>query len=329
MAYQRERDVAVTAVRQAASLCRQVQSQMQMTVMTKSDRSPVTIADYGSQALICRQLEQAFAADVVVGEEGCAELRQPEHRTLREQLVHQVRREVSTASDADILHWIDRGGHDHYCDRFWSLDPIDGTKGFLRQDQYAISLALVVNGEIVLGVLGLPNLPIDDPQGPRGVLCVAEKGGGAWQLSLDDATDPVPLRVRSVDDIAQLRLCESLETAHSSHDDSARIVAMLGITSLPLRMDSQAKYAAVARGEAQAYLRLPGDDVYREKIWDHAGGVIVVTEAGGRVTDIHGKPLDFTQGQRLEQNRGVVVTDGTHHDRILQGIVELRIGGEK
>src|SRR6185437_2044577 len=91
-------------------------------------------------------------------------------------------------------------------------------------------------------------------------------------------------------------------------------------TAAPVRMDSQAKYATVARGFADAYLRLPVKTGYFEKIWDHAGGVCVVEEAGGKVTDVCGKPLDFTRGQELNLNRGVIVTNGTLHDSIVAAV---------
>src|SRR5690606_38060532 len=115
-----------------------------------------------------------------------------------------------------------------------------------------------------------------------------------------------PIRVSTVSDPAQARFCESVESGHSNQSTSARIAQQLGITHAPIRMDSQAKYAAVARGEAEIYLRLPTSADYRENIWDHAAGALLVTEAGGRVTDIAGRPLDFTQGARLERNAGII-----------------------
>lgn len=66
----------------------------------------------------------------------------------------------------------------------WTLDPIDGTKGFLRGGQYAVCLALVVDSVVQLGVMGCPNLPISssDPDGQKGCLFVAVKGQGAEQV---------------------------------------------------------------------------------------------------------------------------------------------------
>jgi 3'(2'), 5'-bisphosphate nucleotidase len=87
-------------------------------------------------------------------------------------------------------------------------------------------------------------------------------------------------------------------------------------------MDSQAKYAVLAAGEGDVLLRLisPSRPDYREKIWDQAAGSIVVTEAGGRISDLDGRSLDFSHGRTLATNRGIVATNGRLHDQILNGL---------
>jgi 3'(2'), 5'-bisphosphate nucleotidase len=87
-------------------------------------------------------------------------------------------------------------------------------------------------------------------------------------------------------------------------------------------MDSQAKYGAVARGEAALYLRLPSPKSpdYREKIWDHAAGSLVVEEAGGRVTDMHGRRLDFAADYKMNNNRGVIVSNGAMHQAVIEAL---------
>ena len=85
-------------------------------------------------------------------------------------------------------------------------------------------------------------------------------------------------------------------------------------------MDGQTKYAIVARGEAAIYLRLPSRPGYQEKIWDHAAGSLIVEEAGGRVTDVHGRPLDFSAGRVLGNSGGIVVTNGVIHDAVLEAV---------
>jgi 3'(2'), 5'-bisphosphate nucleotidase len=85
-------------------------------------------------------------------------------------------------------------------------------------------------------------------------------------------------------------------------------------------MDSQCKYAAVAGGDASIYLRLPTRADYEEKIWDHAAGYLIIREAGGQVSDIHGEPLDFSQGRTLSRNKGVVATNGKLHTPVIAAI---------
>ena len=133
----------------------------------------------------------------------------------------------------------------------------------------------------------------------------------------------IDVRVAEPASLAHARFCESVESAHSSHDDAAQIAERLGITAEPYRIDSQCKYAAVARGDASIYLRLPTRADYREKIWDHAAGKFVVERAGGVVTDVTGSSLDFGHGRRLEHNRGIVATDGRFHADVVAAVTSV------
>lgn len=319
--YRSERDVALEAVRLAAQLCQTVQAEISPDVLAKKDKSPVTVADFGSQAIVCRTLRKLFPDDPIIAEEDAAALREaPE---LLDQVTRHVQRVDPQAKDADtVCAWIDEGGANTYSDRFWTLDPIDGTKGFLRGEQYAIALALVVEGEVVVAALGCPNLPTAPGEASTGVVFTAVRGQGTHVVPLEAAAsaEPQPVRVSGTTDASEARFCESVESGHSSHDDAAQVAERLGITADPVRLDSQAKYAVVARGEADIYLRLPTRPGYVEKIWDHAAGMLVVTEAGGTATDIHGAPLDFSRGYRLEANRGVIVTNGALHDDVLAAL---------
>ena len=320
MPFESELRTALEAVRQAAKVCRSVQSSITTESLAKKDNSPVTVADYASQALICRTLQAKFPADPVIGEEGAAELRLPDGATFLSRIVEECRSAGVTASALEICDWIDRGGTSTFSPRFWTLDPIDGTKGFLRKEQYAISLALIIDGTIEVGVLGCPNMPFEGASS-SGVLAWAVRGHGAWMQSLDaPETTPVQIHVSETSDAAELLFCESVESGHSSHDWSGLIASDLAIYKEPVRMDSQCKYLAVARGDADLYLRLPTRKGYQEKIWDHAGGVLVVTEAGGTVTDIHGKAADFCHGASMAVNEGMVVTNGKLHERIITAI---------
>lgn len=327
--YEKELQTAITAVRKAARVTQAVQKQITDDVLEKQDRSPVTIADYASQAVICHALKEAFPGDPIVGEEDAAELRSGENAGFVDRILEELAAiDVATTAD-EVCSWIDHG-NGKTDSRFWTLDPIDGTKGFLRGQQYAISLALIVDGELTVAALGCPNLPLDSSdESAAGSLFFAVRGAGAFVFSIDDdnlkTTDATRIQTGAAVDWAEARLCESVESGHSSHSRSAQIAESLGITREPVRLDSQAKYAVVARGQADIYLRLPTQKAYQEKIWDHAGGALVVQEAGGTVSDINGKPLDFTQGYELTQNRGVVVSNGPLHDALVKAVQDAGV----
>jgi 3'(2'), 5'-bisphosphate nucleotidase len=326
--YERELSAGIEAVRAAARICRAVaRTLVTADTLEKKDQSPVTVADFASQAVVCQRLERAFPGDPVVGEEDAHELRR-EATPLRAAVVRAVAAEVGgDPGVAPVLSWIDRGRAHADGRRYWTLDPIDGTKGFLRGEQYAVALGLLEEGEVVVGLLACPNFP--DPAGGRGALFAAVRGEGARRLALWDAGDVEGRRIEVAHprSPAEARFCESVESAHSDQDHSAKIAALLGITAEPFRIDSQCKYAAVAEGDASIYLRLPTKKDYREKIWDHAAGKLVVEEAGGRVTDAEGKALDFRHGRTLDANRGVVATSGgALHDLVIDAIQRVRGG---
>ncbi len=318
-----EAQVAVEAVRQAAVVCRAIQKQLiPDQAVAKEDKSPVTAADFASQAVVCGRLTQAFPQDPIVGEEAAAVLRSAEKKELRQLILQQVGVAMGTpCQEQEVLGWIDRGQHAGSSDRFWTLDPIDGTKGFLRKGQYAIALALIEQGRLVVGALGCPELP--DGQGNIGTLLLATADAGVQRLSLQVGQPPESsqaARVSTIGDLKQARICESVESGHTDQDASSLIMQELGLTQPGVRMDSQAKYAVVARGDAEIYLRLPRSRSYREKIWDHGAGAISVLQAGGKVTDIEGKPLDFSRGRELAHNLGVIATNGLIHDQVLAAV---------
>jgi 3'(2'), 5'-bisphosphate nucleotidase len=321
MINQLELKTALQAVRQAAIACRSVQSGITPESLAKKDNSPVTVADYASQAMICRALLGAFPNDPVIGEEGAAELRAASGAAFLDQVVAETGVAGVRATGMEICDWIDHGSASQYSPRFWTLDPIDGTKGFLRREQYAIALALIVNGRIELGVLGCPNLPMTGCPAAAGTLAWAVRGQGAWMVPMDAAdSEPRMIRVSDKSSASDMAFCESVESGHSSHDWSGLISQDLGIHREAVRMDSQCKYVAVARGDAELYLRLPTKKGYQERIWDHAAGVLIVCESGGRVTDAHGSALDWTQGASLAANEGIVASHGPFHAEVVAAV---------
>jgi 3'(2'), 5'-bisphosphate nucleotidase len=339
IAWTPELTAACDAAFLAARLCRAVQAGRNAASVEKSDRSPVTIADFGSQALISQTLAVRLPDDGIVAEEEGDKFRQTDPRFI-EQLLGKLEALGTPSDEETIATALDRNRVDGTGDRFWTVDPIDGTKGFLRGEQYAVAIALVVNGKVEIGALACPNLPRgtliapDAPDTP-GLLTVAVRGKGAYGFALDSQGEPplwlsmpaVRLRVSRQQSASLSRICESVEAAHTDQGDSHRLGDYLGIASEPLRMDSQCKYAAVARGDAEMYVRIPTDPLRKEKIWDHAAGMLIVQEAGGVVTDLAGKPLEYRLGDAFGANYGVLATNGSLHDSALDGLRQLGLAG--
>ncbi len=310
---------AAVAARQAGLLVRRIQRDLAADAFAKSDRSPVTVADFAAQAVVAAMLGEAFPGEALVAEETATALRSSAHAAVAAKVAEYVRTVRPGVDDEAVLGWIDRGAAPAK-GRFWVLDPIDGTKGFLRGGQYAVAFALVEGGKVQVGVLACPELALEGA--PSGCLAVAVRGSGAWLGALDAPTTWQRLRVSTEANPARARVLRSFEDAHTNGAQIEAVMRALGSTAEPVRMDSQAKYAVLAAGGAEVYLRLPTADRpdYREKIWDQAAGALVVQEAGGTVTDLEGRPLDFSRGRRLEANRGVVATNGVLHAAVLNAL---------
>ncbi|TWT95246.1 Inositol-1-monophosphatase [Botrimarina colliarenosi] len=326
-----EAKFAIDAVREAAALARRVQAEMVTDALTKGDKSPVTVGDFAAQAVVGKRLAEASAAHgicgVLVGEESADDLRKVDAEKTLEQVTHFVRTIAPDATPEEVCDWIDVGAANPG-DAYWTLDPIDGTKGFLRGDQYAVALALVENGRVTLGVLGCPCLeqPSSAAQGESGSLLIAKRGEGAfWQLLSMANDDWHPLRVADQTDPAGTRMLRSVEKGHTNLGAIDHLATAMGVAAEPVGMDSQAKYAVLAAGGGEMLVRLLSEDRpdYREKVWDQAAGSIVIEEAGGRVTDLDGKPLDFSQGRTLANNRGVVATNGALHEAALAALKSI------
>lgn len=347
--YSKELEIALLSVQRATLLTKSVYNSHAKGTLSKSDSSPVTIGDFGAQALIISAIKSAFPADEIVGEEDADDLRSNEK--LREQVWELVQAARLTDGGAEdkiggpiasvdkMLEAIDGGrSAGGRKGRVWALDPIDGTKGFLRGGQYAVCLGLLVDGEPTLGVIGCPNLPVDDKEQlttttgtdaddreGKGVLFGAVKGHGATSRPLGKGAlaPESKIHMKPLDDISQATFCESVEAGHSSHSEAAQIAKKLNISKESVRMDSQAKYGSIARGAGDLYLRLPVSQTYQEKIWDHAAGVVIVQEAGGVVTDAWGKKLDFGIGRTLKENKGVVAAPSALHSKVIEVVKEV------
>ena len=327
-----EKKFAISVVLKTIPLCNQIQTDMETVgalerkaaveqgyALTKADGSLVTGADFSVQALICQAIAEAFPGDPIVAEEDSQELQKKPQ--LMQRVAGYVNRFTEGAlSKQSVCDLIDRGGG-KTGERFWTLDPIDGTKEFFWGGPYSIALALIIDGEVKLGVLGCPDLrqKWDDLQSQRGYLFVAEQGQGAWMCPLDGE-----LWERIHVSQTTYRLVDTVESSHSDVEAHRQIAQQMGLIEKPIKIIGQAKHGVLARGEASVYMNLlkPGKEDYRETIWDYAAGVIVMEEAGAVVTDADGQALDFSQGKELPPGCGILATNEVLHSQLLECVRE-------
>jgi len=306
----------LAAARDAATLCRLVQEDY-LSANTKSDgdhSEPVTIADYGSQAIICRALQQHYPHDAVVAEESGEQFNALVSAEQRGQILHlltQVLRQ--TVTESEVVAWLDFGAG-RLAPRTWVIDPIDGTKGFLARRHYAIACGLLSNGRVAEGIVATPGY--NDGEGAL----FYTRAGSTYRAPLaagEGLRVTVSLRHNPGDIIA----AQSFERAHASKSRMARARELAGLGGARLlELDSMEKYALVACGDADLYMRLPREGSrYAHKIWDHVAGVALVQAAGGVVTDLDGSPLDFSQGETLP-NPGMIISNGAHHQRVVEAV---------
>jgi 3'(2'), 5'-bisphosphate nucleotidase len=317
---QPEVDFAVSMMTKAIALAPRILAGMAVQGLTKSDFSPVTVADFAIQAIVGKALMDTFPDDVLVGEENADMLRAPEGEQVLQVVTGFVQKQGQDATKEDICTWIDSGTA-ATSNRFWTLDPIDGTKGFLRGGQYATALALIEDGKVVLGVLGCPNLGDNCmPDMGMGATLVAQRGQGTWLSVLNEPFQSVS--VSGCKDTSRTRILRSVEASHTNAEKIDHIAEFLKVVEEPVRLDSQAKYGVLASGGAEMLFRLLSSNSpdYKERIWDQAAGSIVLEEAGGRITDLKGQDLDFGQGRTLANNTGVFASNGILHDAGLEAI---------
>jgi len=314
-------DAMLAAARDAARLCRRVQEHY-LAATTKGEgrrKEPVTIADYGSQAILCRALQRHYPDDGVVSEESGTqflELVAAEQRAYVLMILAEVLGRAVT--EAEVVAWLDFG-KGKSSRRTWVIDPIDGTKGFIAWRHYAIACGLLVEGEVAEGIVAAPGYS------EKGALFYT-RDGAAWRAPLGGgAGERVAVSQRR--HAGEFVAVQSLERQHASKSRMQRVRDDAGLAAARvIELDSMEKYALVACGDADLYMRLPRKGVhYAHKIWDHVAGVALVCQAGGRVTDIDGSPLDFSQGETLP-NAGMVISNGQHHDRVIAAIGQVMAG---
>jgi 3'(2'), 5'-bisphosphate nucleotidase len=343
--YEKERRIAELAVQRASILTKRVLAAVDKGEISKSDDSPVTIADFAAQALLISAIHHNFPEDKFVGEETADALR--ENIKLQQTVwdlvsaTHLDDEEseatlATPASAQEMLDIIDLGcGSGGREGRVWMLDPVDGTATFIRGEQYAVCLALVENGLEKVGVLGCPNLNLKagriqetlvDKHG-YGLMLSAVLGEGATIQPMSTGALQAAGKIARERDVPEAKDFHFVDTTLASSLDLEKhrmLAEQLGASWPGTELwSSQMRYVALTVGFGGIMLRIPKKKDKRSYVWDHAGGHLIYTEAGGWVTDLEGKTIDFGMGRKLKENYGMVAASLSMHPKILAMVKEL------
>lgn len=267
MNFQRELETATAIAKDAATLVSAYAGRT-LQVDHKDGDEPVTEADRRASDLIVSKLRQAFPDDAVLSEE--------------------------VPDDGSRLRR----------SRVWMVDPIDGTKDFIRGDDgYAVMIGLAVDGVPTVGVVAQP---------ATGKVYAAVVGGESW---LETQGRRQPLATSKLDALRDVRL-----VASKSHRTPAidAIRARLGIADEFNIGGVGLKLGLIAENARDLYI-YPGA---RTKLWDTCGPQAILRAAGGTLTDLFGNPLTYTTAE-LWNRKGLVASNGPLHPLVIEALATV------
>lgn len=259
--YPRELDAAERLAREAGRLVMRLRGG-DLDVEMKDGNEPVTEADKRASALIVQGLAREFPGDVIISEENADDLRRLQ------------------------------------AERVWYIDPIDGTKDFIRgRDGFAVMIGLTEGHRPVAGV-------VYQPVHER---LFAGADAGAWLAVPGQAAQPI--QVSEVDDFARIRLVASRSNRTGKID---RVKSTLGIAD-ELNIGSVGvKLCLIALGERDLYVN-PSS---HSKSWDTCAPEAILHAAGGKLTDVHGAALPYDL-EDTRRRKGLVASNGRLHDPVI------------
>jgi 3'(2'), 5'-bisphosphate nucleotidase len=191
--------------------------------------------------------------------------------------------------------------------RLWVVDPIDGTRGFARKNgEFSVMIAFVENGQIAVGVVLEP---------AKGSCTYAARGQGCWRQ--DDGGEPVACRVSTTTDLTAAVMVQS-------HSRNPNVPSRMAQAVRPGRVvetySAGIKLALVARGDVDLYV----NDYTQFHDWDIAAGDLLVTEAGGIVTGLHGEELRYGLPEAW-QRFGLLGSNGHVHAEALKRLEGVQL----
>lgn len=178
--------------------------------------------------------------------------------------------------------------------RIWVVDPIDGTRGFvMKNGEFSVMIGLIDRGELSVGVVAEPAL---------NRVTYATKGGGCWVTTHGDT--PIRCCVSTVAELATATLIQS----HAKAGKANPLALAIKPKQIRETYSAGVKLAMVARGEGDLYV----NNYSKFADWDICAGHLLVTEAGGIVTELHGNPIRYSQSN-YAQKGGLLATNVNIH----------------
>lgn len=273
----------------------------------KPDSSYVTPADYAVQYYLFKTFKKTFPNIPFIGEETLYET-----DAYKLPLILQIARQLEpTTTTQNLLDYLRPSPSPSTL--FWLVDPIDGTSGFIKNRFFAIAISLMYEGHPILSVIASPT-----QDGHSFKIYYAAKNCGTYMFdSNTNATSPLQAGVVNTN-----MFCEaSLSARNQRHWITKLLSERLSNKPIPLRADSQYKYAMVAENTVDFFIRIPfaSSKAYS---WDHAPGAFLIEEAGGIVSDLSGDMLHYNNEDLVLQNHPIIVATGNKslHNEIMQAL---------
>lgn len=188
-------------------------------------------------------------------------------------------------------------------DMIWIVDPLDGTSDFIdKTGEFTVMIALIQNKKPILGIIAWPT---------EKILFVAQKNCGAFRYS-NNKWDKI-----SVTKIENLSKCRVVGSRHHLSDKEKEFIKKIGIEDFT-SIGSSLKVGKISSGEAEAYFTTTN----KIKEWDTAASHCIITEAGGKMTDMLGNQITYNNKNVYHQN-GILVTNGLIHNKIVKEFKKL------
>lgn len=267
----------------------------------KEDGSPVTVADYATQIYIINRITEKFPNDQIIAEEDdislISDITKSSINSCYEALNIGDKINIENALIKDYKH----------SKRQWTVDPIDGTKGYQKGLFYAIGIGFMINSNPKICSIAVPNY-----SKLVKAIFIAEKDQGS-KFSIDNS-EFKPIKVSEQSILKEAKMCQSLHYNKPWVIDFANHVEITNF----VQIDSMAKFCKVADGTADFYIKPMNKS--RSYAWDFLPGTLLVKEAGGSITDLRGNAIKFKNNKCIVSAPGLIASNSLIHNDIIANI---------